>query len=47
MYFLRCGDTTVVGASPEVMVRLEGGRISFGHRGDAQARRERGRGHGA
>ncbi|HTG00789.1 MAG TPA: anthranilate synthase component I [Nitrospirota bacterium] len=29
MYFLRCGDTTVVGASPEVMVRLEGGRIDL------------------
>ena len=29
MYFLRCGDTTVVGASPEVMVRLEGGRIEL------------------
>jgi anthranilate synthase component 1 len=29
MYFLRCGDATVVGASPEVMVRLEGGRIEL------------------
>jgi len=29
MYFLRCGDTTVVGASPEVMVRLEEGRIEL------------------
>ncbi len=29
MYFLRCGDTTVVGASPEVMVRLEGNRIDL------------------
>ncbi len=29
MYFLRCGDTTVVGASPEVMVRLEDGRIDL------------------
>jgi anthranilate synthase component 1 len=29
MYFLRCGDTTVVGASPEVMVRLEGSRIDL------------------
>jgi anthranilate synthase component 1 len=29
MYFLRCGDTTVVGASPEVMVRLEGDRIDL------------------
>jgi anthranilate synthase component 1 len=29
MYFLRCGDTTVVGASPEVMVRLEGNRIEL------------------
>ncbi|MGE5892718.1 MAG: anthranilate synthase component I [bacterium] len=29
MYFLRCGDTTVVGASPEVMVRLEGERIEL------------------
>jgi anthranilate synthase component 1 len=29
MYFLRCGATTVVGASPEVMVRLEGGRIDL------------------
>lgn len=29
MYFLRCGDTTVVGASPEVMVRLEGGTIDL------------------
>jgi anthranilate synthase component 1 len=29
MYFLRCGDVTVVGASPEVMVRLEGDRIDL------------------
>ncbi len=29
MYFLRCGETTVVGASPEVMVRLEDGRIDL------------------
>lgn len=29
MYFLRCGDTAVVGASPEVMVRLEGNRIEL------------------
>jgi anthranilate synthase component 1 len=29
MYFLRCGDETVVGASPEVMVRLEGDRIDL------------------
>lgn len=29
MYFLRCGDATIVGASPEVMVRLEGGRIEL------------------
>jgi len=29
MYFLRCGDTTVVGASPEVMVRVEGDRIDL------------------
>jgi anthranilate synthase component 1 len=29
MYFLRCGNATVVGASPEVMVRLEGGRIEL------------------
>jgi anthranilate synthase component 1 len=29
MYFLRCGDTTVVGASPEVMVRLEGDTIDL------------------
>jgi len=29
MYFLRCGDATVVGASPEVMVRLEGDRIEL------------------
>jgi len=27
--FLRCGDATVVGASPEVMVRLEGGTIDL------------------
>ncbi len=29
MYFLRCGDTTIAGASPEVMVRLEGDRIDL------------------
>jgi anthranilate synthase component 1 len=29
MYFLRLGDATVVGASPEVMVRLEGDRIEL------------------
>jgi len=29
MYFLRCGDSTVVGASPEVMVRLEGDKIDL------------------
>lgn len=29
MYFLRCGDATIVGASPEVMVRLEGGKIDL------------------
>ncbi len=29
MYFLRCGTATVVGASPEVMVRLEDGRIDL------------------
>jgi anthranilate synthase component 1 len=29
MYFLRFGDATVVGASPEVMVRLEGDRIDL------------------
>jgi anthranilate synthase component 1 len=29
MYFLRCGDATIVGASPEVMVRLEGQRIDL------------------
>jgi len=29
MYFLRCGATTIVGASPEVMVRLEGGKIDL------------------
>ncbi len=29
MYFLRCNNMTVVGASPEVMVRLEGGRIDL------------------
>jgi anthranilate synthase component 1 len=29
MYFLRCGDMTVVGASPEVMVRLEKDRIDL------------------
>ncbi len=29
MYFLRCGDATLVGTSPEVMVRLEGERIDL------------------
>ena len=29
MYFLRCGDATVVGTSPEVMVRLEGDKIDL------------------
>lgn len=29
MYFLRCGGATVVGASPEVMVRLEGENIDL------------------
>jgi anthranilate synthase component 1 len=29
MYFLRCGGATIVGASPEVMVRLEGDRIEL------------------
>jgi anthranilate synthase component I len=29
MYFLRCGDATIVGTSPEVMVRLEGERIDL------------------
>ncbi len=29
MYFLRCGDAIVVGASPEVMVRLEERRIEL------------------
>jgi len=29
MYFLRCGDSTIAGASPEVMVRLEGDRIEL------------------
>ena len=29
MYFLRCGNATIVGASPEVMVRLEGDRIEL------------------
>ncbi|MFA5073465.1 MAG: anthranilate synthase component I [Nitrospirota bacterium] len=29
MYFLRCGKATVVGASPEVMVRLEGNQIDL------------------
>jgi anthranilate synthase component 1 len=29
MYFLRCGGATIVGASPEVMVRLEGTRIDL------------------
>jgi anthranilate synthase component 1 len=42
MYFLRCGDATVVGASPEVMVRLEGERIDLRpiagtrHRGNSE-----------
>ena len=29
MYFLRCGEATIVGTSPEVMVRLEAGRIEL------------------
>lgn len=29
MYFLRCKDATIVGASPEVMVRLESGKIDL------------------
>lgn len=29
MYFLRCGDAIIVGASPEVMVRLDGERIDL------------------
>jgi anthranilate synthase component 1 len=29
MYFLRCDDATIVGTSPEVMVRLEGDRIDL------------------
>jgi anthranilate synthase component I len=29
MYFLRCGDATIVGTSPEVMVRLEGDKIDL------------------
>lgn len=29
MYFLRCGDATIAGTSPEVMVRLDGGRIEL------------------
>ncbi|MEJ2695279.1 MAG: anthranilate synthase component I [Candidatus Sulfobium sp.] len=29
MYFLRCGDATIVGTSPEVMVRLEGDRVDL------------------
>jgi anthranilate synthase component 1 len=29
MYFLRCGDATIVGTSPEVMVRLERDRIDL------------------
>ncbi len=29
MYFLRCGDATIAGTSPEVMVRLEGDRIEL------------------
>jgi anthranilate synthase component 1 len=29
MYFLRCGDATIVGTSPEVMVRLEGDGIDL------------------
>jgi len=29
MFYLRCGDFTLAGSSPEVMVRLEGGRIEL------------------
>ena len=29
MFFLRCGDTVVTGASPEVMVRKEGPRVEL------------------
>lgn len=29
MFFLRCGDTIVTGASPEVMVRKEGNRVEL------------------
>jgi anthranilate synthase component 1 len=29
MYFLRCGNSTIVGTSPEVMVRLENDRIEL------------------
>lgn len=29
MFFLRCGDTIVTGASPEVMVRKEGSRVEL------------------
>jgi anthranilate synthase component 1 len=29
MYFLRCGDATITGTSPEVMVRQEGDRIDL------------------
>lgn len=29
MYFLRTGEATIIGASPEVMVRLEAGRIEL------------------
>jgi anthranilate synthase component 1 len=29
MYFLRCGDSTITGTSPEVMVRLENSRIEL------------------
>lgn len=29
MFFLRCGDTVVTGASPEVMVRKEGGHVEL------------------
>ena len=29
MFFLRCDDTLVVGASPEVMVRKEGNRVEL------------------
>ena len=42
MFFLRCGDTTVVGASPEIMVRLEGdGSTSGRSRARAGAARPR------